>query len=137
MFLTLALLLLPWAAWLSWTLPRRHVFEHWAVAWTGFDLMLAGALVATAVGGFRRAPWVAIAASVAATFLLCDAWFDVLTAVPGDQLAASIVEAVLVELPLAILCMRIAVNAERTLAQAARTARRVRAMAGRGARDGG
>jgi hypothetical protein len=44
-----------------------------------------------------------------------DAWFDVLTSSTRAELAVSIAEAVLVELPLAVLCLLLARNAERRL----------------------
>src|SRR5439155_246279 len=45
----LAIALFPWTAYLSATLPSEHVTHHWQVAWAGFDLFEASALVATAV----------------------------------------------------------------------------------------
>ncbi len=53
----------------------------------------------------RREPWAPSAAAVVATLLLCDAWFDnVLANGHGEQLEAAL-EAVLVELPLALFCV--------------------------------
>jgi hypothetical protein len=48
--------------------------------------------------------------------LLVDAWFDVTTSTPGIELAASLAEALLVELPIAILCLLLARDTERILA---------------------
>ena len=45
--------------------------------------------------------------------LLCDAWFDVVTATSGDEQAAAILEAVVAELPLAALCFWIVVDTTR------------------------
>jgi hypothetical protein len=36
--------------------------------------------------------------------LLCDAWFDVVTSAGGSERLEAVLEAVLVELPLAALC---------------------------------
>ena len=58
----------------------------------------------------RRSPRTQIAAAVAATMLLCDAWFDLLTAAPGSGLDQALVEALAAELPLAGLCFLIARN---------------------------
>jgi hypothetical protein len=58
---------------------------------------------------------VPVAASVTGTLLVCDAWFDAVTARPGGEL----VEAALAELPVAALRFWLARDAERALAAAA------------------
>lgn len=124
-FVVLGILLIPWAVLLAWDLPRRHfVATHWRLIWVGFDLFLAAALIATAAGAFRRAPWSAIPATISATLLFCDAWFDVLTSHPGRQVVVALAEAILVELPLAALCLALALNTERILAAAYASVRR-------------
>ncbi len=75
-----ALVLLPWAAFLIFTLPRNYPANHWRVAWAGFDLGLGIAMIATAIAVARRSPFAEVAAAVTGTLLVCDAWFDVLTA---------------------------------------------------------
>lgn len=114
----LALALLPWTVWLAAALPRQHVSAHWNVAWAGFDLALAAALVATAVAALRRSSWLEGSAVAAGTLLVVDAWFDLLTSRGGAELVVASVEAVLVELPLAVLCFWIARDAQRFLEQA-------------------
>jgi hypothetical protein len=47
--------------------------------------------------------------------LLCDAWFDVVTAAGGGERVEALLEAVLVELPLAFLCGWIVWDTERFL----------------------
>jgi hypothetical protein len=103
-----AVALLPWSVYLSATLPSKHVTHHWAVAWSGFDLFEAAALVATFVALLRRSPAVTVLASIAGTALVCDAWFDLVTAEPGGELKWALVSALLAELPLAALCYWIA-----------------------------
>jgi len=103
-------LLLPWALYLKWRLPSHHVVRHWDTAWTGFDLALAAALLTLTLCLVRRSPRTQIAAAVAGTMLLCDAWFDLLTAAPGSGLDQALVEALAAELPLAGLCFLIARN---------------------------
>jgi hypothetical protein len=115
-----ALGLLPWTAVLSATLPRQHVAQHWDLAWAGFDVFEAAALAATMVAMLKRLPQLPLFAAIAGTVLICDAWFDLLTAKPGDELRWSLVEALLAELPLAALCFWIAVDSDRALASAAR-----------------
>lgn len=105
--------LLPWGLWLTRTLPSSHLSRHWSLAWGGFDLGLALALGLTAVAALRSSPWLSATASAAGTLLFVDAWFDVLTARPGAELAFSAAEAVFVELPLAALSFWIARDAER------------------------
>jgi hypothetical protein len=61
------------------TLPRHYSANHWHVAWGGLDIALAIALTSTAVLTLRGSPLGEIAATVTATLLVSDAWFDVLT----------------------------------------------------------
>src|SRR5262249_21397326 len=49
-----ALVLIPWAIALGQMLPSRHVARHWDAAWTGFDVILACSLLATAYASLRR-----------------------------------------------------------------------------------
>jgi hypothetical protein len=108
-------LLLPWVAYLVVTLPSEHTAAHWDVAWAGFDVALAALLAAVAVAALRRSWWLEGAATAAATLLVVDAWFDALTARSGTELAAALGEAVLVELPLAVLCLLLARAAKRRI----------------------
>lgn len=100
--------LVPWVGYLSATLPSEHVARHWQVAWAGLDLAEAAALVATFVALLRNSPAVTVLASIAGTLLVCDAWFDVVTAQPGNDLAWALFFALFAELPLAALCFWIA-----------------------------
>jgi hypothetical protein len=110
-----ALGLVPWTLYLTYALPSHHVEDHWRAAWAGFDLGLALALVATAAGVARGAPWLAAVAAVATTLLVTDGWFDVLLADRGGERTEAIVLAVIGELPLALFCLWIALNAERAI----------------------
>ena len=100
--------LLPWTGYLSATLPSKHLAHHWQVAWVGLDLAEVFALVATFVALLRNSPAVTVLASIAGTLLVCDAWFDVVTARPGSDLAWALGFALFAELPLAALCFWIA-----------------------------
>jgi hypothetical protein len=108
-----ALFLVPWTLWLTYTLPSRHLAHHWRIAWVGFDAVLALLLVATVVAAVRRHAWIEHTALVAATLLLADAWFDVLTSTPGDDLRIAAGQAAFAEVPLALLCFWIAFRTER------------------------
>ncbi len=109
-FAVLALLMIPWTIHLAIALPNRSVVRHYDVAWAGFDIALASALAWTAYCTVRRTHWLPIAASVNATLLVVDAWFDVLTASSGRNLLIALGSALLIELPLAGVLLWIAVT---------------------------
>jgi hypothetical protein len=108
-----AVVLVPTVVLLVVLLPSKHQVEHWDVAWGGFDVMLALMLLAVAVTAWRCSAWFEAAAAAAATLLFVDAWFDVLTASTRSELVLALVEAIVVELPLALLCVWLARGAER------------------------
>jgi hypothetical protein len=110
--------LLPWTIYLTFTLPARHVTPHWNFVWAGFDIAMSGAAIWTATALVRRSRHLSIAASVTGAFLLCDAWFDLLTSRTGSELAQSSVTAAVGELPLAALCFWLAWDAEKMCARA-------------------
>jgi hypothetical protein len=105
--------LVPWTLWLTFSLPSRHVTDHYALAWVGFDLGLAAAFGATAWAAYRTSTWLVPFAAVTGTMLLCDAWFDVVTSGGGGERVEALLEAVFAELPLAVLCGVIVYDAER------------------------
>jgi uncharacterized membrane protein len=110
-----AVVLVPWTLLLAYRLPAHHTSEHWDIAWVGFDIALAASLAATGWAIARRSAWAPSAAAVAATLLLCDAWFDnVLANGGGEQLEAAL-EAAVVEIPLALFCLWLAWDSERTV----------------------
>ena len=111
--------LLPWTAFLTATLPARHLARHWDLAWAGLDVFEAAAIATTAIALVRRSTWLAVPATAAGTALLGDAWFDLITASPGDELRWSLL-ALFAELPLAALCFWIAFDSSHALASAAR-----------------
>ena len=115
MFGLAAVLLVPWIVLLVYLLPSAQQVSHWDIAWSGFDVILALVLSAVALAAWRRSFWLEGAATAAATLLFVDAWFDVLTSSTRLELIVAVVEAVFVELPLAILCLLLARNAERRL----------------------
>lgn len=110
-----ALALVPWILYLTYALPQHHVTDHWRIAWAGFDVALAAALVSTAAGVARNARWLEGAAAVAATLLVTDAWFDIVLSQGGRELLEAIALAAVAELPLAVFCTWIALNAERAM----------------------
>jgi hypothetical protein len=129
-----AIALVPWTLYLTFTLPSRHVTFHYDVAWVGFDVALACAFAATTVAAFRRSHWLVPLAAVTGTMLLCDAWFDIVTSHEGGEMWEAVAEALLVELPLAALCALIVYDAEMFLAATVNRFRRVRATPPAGGR---
>jgi hypothetical protein len=106
-FAVVGVLLLPWALWLGYSLPEREVAHHWDLAWAGFDVVLALALLGTAFALLTgRAVGRTFAAATGA-LLLTDAWFDVVTAA-SDERWLSVVFALFGEIPIAILCFVLA-----------------------------
>jgi hypothetical protein len=112
---TVAVGLIPWALYLTYALPSRHVSHDWKVAWAGFDVALVSVLVATAIGVLLSAAWLEASAAVAAALLVTDAWFDIVLAGSGDERREAILLAGVAEVPLALFCLWIALNAERAL----------------------
>src|SRR5690242_6625488 len=95
-FAVLALGTVPWVIFLAVTLPRHATFAHYRGVWVGFDTGLVLVLGWTARLALRASPHVALAATAAATMLLVDAWFDVMTTPRSHGLLMSVALAVLV-----------------------------------------
>lgn len=104
----LAIITILWAMYLAIELPQDHLSNHWDLAWVGFDVGLGLALAATAWMAVKRSKLLIMAATITATILLVDAWFDIATARGGSQLYQSIALAVLGEIPLSIISYRLA-----------------------------
>ena len=115
-FGAVGVLLLPWTAFLSLSLPSRHASTHWDLAWTGFDVGLAILFGATAIAAYNRSTWVAAFAASLGTLLIVDAWFDVVLESHSDERRYSILLAFAAELPAAAVCFWIAGRSERFLA---------------------
>jgi hypothetical protein len=110
-----AVALAPWMLYLLVTLPDEAIADHWRLAWTGFDAGLALSFVLMVATILYRSPWTSVTASITGTLLVCDAWFDVLTARGRTTVTIALAEALLVELPLAVVCFLVARNFERAL----------------------
>ena len=89
-----AIALIPWTVYLGLTLPQSYNAQHWQVTWVGFDVLLLAFMTATAVLGFIHHNLLTLFAFATGVLLVCEAWFDVLTAKRGD-FAVSVLTAVL------------------------------------------
>lgn len=94
--------MIPWTVYLSITLPDKYIANNWPATWVGFDILLLLFMVATAVLGLLRRQLLVLTAFTTGILLLCDAWFDVMTATPSDRWL-SVLTALLAEAPLAII----------------------------------
>jgi hypothetical protein len=110
--------IIPWIVYLAMTLPARQRAVDYDIAWVGYDAAMALVLAALAFCAVRRLPATGAIAAVAATMLLVDAWFDVVTTEKGQDLRLAIASAALAEIPLAIVCTWVAFNAERVRTRA-------------------
>jgi hypothetical protein len=108
--------LVPWSLYLTFTLPARHLTDHYDLAWVGFDVALAAAFAATTWAAVQGSYWLVPIAAVAGTMLVCDAWFDIVTSQGGGERWEAVAEALLGELPLAALCAFIVYDVESFLA---------------------
>jgi hypothetical protein len=97
--------MVPWLGYLSWTLPANYVAHNWTLTWVGFDILLVAFMLATAIFGYLRRQVLLFAAFTSGVLLICDAWFDIMTAGP-DDIWLSMVTALLIEVPLAIFMIR-------------------------------
>ena len=113
LLIIVAVCLGPWTLYLTYTLPSRHVTSHYDLAWVGFDIALALAFAATGWCAYRATKWLAPAATVTGTMLLCDAWFDVITSSGAGERLEAMLEAGFAEVPLAALCGYIVWDTER------------------------
>jgi hypothetical protein len=102
--------MLPWLFVLGTSLPDTIQVSGWSTAWVGLDGAESLALVATGVLLSRRNALAALTAAVTATLVLVDAWFDVTTSAPGRSLAVAVTMAVLIEVPVAVLCTTLAIR---------------------------
>lgn len=126
-FAVLGAATIPWTVYLAMTLPERAESENYRLAWVGFDTMLIVVLLATAYVAWRGHRLVGLLATVTATMLLVDAWFDVTSADSADRMGA-VLSAVVIELPLAAACGWITLHVDQVIE---RRLRRLARRAGR------
>jgi hypothetical protein len=96
------LVLAAWIWGLARTLPHRYLADNWNTAWIGYDLALLAGLALTGWAAWRGSALLLPAAFTTAILLVCDAWFDVMTAATVTDRTASALVALVAELPLAV-----------------------------------
>lgn len=98
-----------WIGVLAAQLPPLAEPSNWNDAWIGLDVLEAAGLLCTGLLLRRQDPRLCVAAAATAMLLYTDAWFDVMTAVPGERLL-SVVMALVAELPTGSLCAVLALR---------------------------
>jgi hypothetical protein len=107
-----AILLVPWIVYLAFSLPGDHEVRNWDVMWVGFDGIELLLFALTLVLGWQRRVLAILTGFATGVVLLCDAWFDLMTANPGE-LWQSALAALVLEVPLALILMSSAFRAIR------------------------
>lgn len=113
-FAVLGAATVPWTVYLAVTLPRESNTNHYRLAWVGYDGLLIIVLLATAYLAWRGNRRVELLATITATMLLVDAWFDITTSNQDGRLVA-ILSALFIEIPLAAICGWIAVHVDQVV----------------------
>jgi hypothetical protein len=107
-----SLALVLWTIYLGWRLPKVYDSEHWKLAWVGVDTLEVTGLLLTTWAAYRRRVLLIVFATATATMFIFDAWFDVTTARSGD-FQQSLITALLVEIPAALVLFSVAIRALR------------------------
>jgi hypothetical protein len=107
-YLVAAAWLILWTVYLALSLPRENLEHHYRLTWVGFDVILALSLYLTAHMAFRLDARVQGPATVAATLLVVDAWFDITTSTSGKAFIEALILALAVELPAAVFTLYVA-----------------------------
>jgi len=107
--------LIPWIVFLALTLPDSYVARNWSATWVGFDVGLVVLMVTTAILGWQRRHLLILSAVATGVLLICDAWFEIMTAAPGDVWAAVAI-GVFGELPVAVILIGGALRLVRQMA---------------------
>ncbi len=92
-----------WIAILLLTLPERFTSSDWQAVWVGLDVAELLGFAATAWAAWHQRQVVIFCMIITGTLLVCDAWFDLTLDYGSSGFTASILSAVLAELPLAFL----------------------------------
>jgi len=107
-YLIVAAGLIAWTVFLALSLPKENLEHHFRLTWTGFDLIEVLAICLTAYWAFRLDTRVVYPATVVATLLVADAWFDITTSATAADAIQALILAVAVELPAAAFSLYLA-----------------------------
>ena len=107
-YLIVAAWLIVWTIYLALSLPRENLEHHYRLTWVGFDVILVLAFYLTAHMAFRLDARVQAPATVAATLLVVDAWFDITTSTSVTAAVEALILALVVELPAAAFTLYVA-----------------------------
>jgi hypothetical protein len=92
-----------WIAILLLTLPMRYTSHDWKGVWVGLDVAELAGFAATAWAAWNQRQILIVLMNVTGTLLVCDAWFDLALAWGSRGFTMSLITALGVELPLALL----------------------------------
>ena len=95
-YLIVAVGLIVWTVFLALSLPKENLEHHYRLTWTGFDLILVLAIYLTAHRAFRLDARVVYPATVVATLLVADAWFDITTSTSAAEATQALILALFV-----------------------------------------
>jgi len=98
--LVIAAGLTAWVFELGAVLQGQAQVRNWSSVWVGLDLLEITGLVMTAAAMKRRSAFLAPVAAMTATAFGLDAWFDVMTALPGSSWYESLAAAFFGEVPM-------------------------------------
>jgi hypothetical protein len=107
-YLIVAVGLIVWTVFLALSLPKENLEHHFRLTWAGFDLIEVLAIYLTAHMAFRLDARVVYPATVVATLLVADAWFDITTSTTAQAATQALILALVVELPAAAFSLYVA-----------------------------
>ena len=102
------IVLAAWIGYLAVSLPTFYRAGSWRGAWVGFDIAELAVFAITGWAAWRRRQILIICLIVLATLLLCDAWFDVVLDTRTAGFLSSLLSALLVEVPIAVIAVFVA-----------------------------
>jgi len=102
------ILLAAWIGYLAVSLPTFYRAGSWRGAWVGFDIAELVVFAMTGWAAWRRRQVLIMCLIVLATLLLCDAWFDVVLNTRTAGFLGSLLSALLVEVPIAVIAVIVA-----------------------------
>jgi hypothetical protein len=96
-------ILAAWIAILILTLPGHYTSHDWRTVWVGLDVAELAAFAATGWAAWHQRQVLIFLMVMTGTLLLCDAWFDVTLDFGSRGFTLSLLTALVIELPLALM----------------------------------